>query len=159
MRHASRADNMFCGDDDDDETLAGDEDGAAPSAINGPKHKSRHTLAPIRLDSYAGLKGYQVEQSEQSAILQQQQERGRRQASEDRDILDIEREAAAYNTQKDDDVDDEVAMSSNLHFEPTTAREKWWMWVSVALVVLLTLVSVAIAVDWIDWPGDGIGKD
>jgi hypothetical protein len=45
-----------------------------------------------------------------------------------------------------------------LPFESTTSREKLWMWTSVAFVLALSMVSLAIAVDWIDWPGDGIGK-
>lgn len=43
-------------------------------------------------------------------------------------------------------------------FEAITPREKGWMWTSVALVTLLTVVSVLICTDVIDWPGDGIGE-
>ncbi|PWO00899.1 hypothetical protein FA09DRAFT_118389 [Tilletiopsis washingtonensis] len=70
-----------------------------------------------------------------------------------------------------------LARGQALGFEPVTPREKMWMWTSVALVVVLTLVAVgecsagkqmratgsracvpAISLDWIDWPGDGIGE-
>lgn len=46
-----------------------------------------------------------------------------------------------------------------LPFEPTTRRERTWMWTSVVFVIALSMVSIAIAVDIIDWPGDGIGKN
>lgn len=65
----------------------------------------------------------------------------------------------------DDDFDDddlERGLATNqkrlLHFESITPREKAWMWTSVGLVTVLTVVSIAISVDWIDWPGDGLGK-
>lgn len=80
------------------------------------------------------------------------------------------------NNYKDDDVEDDDAvfhddiddlegqslrghLQHELPFEPTTKRERTWMWTSVALVVTLTIVSVSIAVDWIDWPGDGLGNN
>lgn len=46
-----------------------------------------------------------------------------------------------------------------LPFEKTTKRERLWMWISVVTVVGLTVTSIAISTDWIDWPGDGIGQN
>lgn len=45
-----------------------------------------------------------------------------------------------------------------LDFEPMTRREKAWMWSSAVVVLLLFAVAISISKDWIDWPGDGIGK-
>jgi hypothetical protein len=129
--------------------------------------KSGRMLAPIRIDSYAPLEGYQVEQGEDSAMIGREQEH----VQPGVDTMDLERNGTAKYSpngyaglgqaeeggEADFDVDgDETA---RLYFEPTSAREKLLMWSSVGLVVALTLVSIAIAVNWIDWPGDGIGKD
>lgn len=67
-----------------------------------------------------------------------------------------------YDNNDDDDDDLERGLAANqkrlLHFEAVTPRERVWMWTSVGLVMVLTAVSIAISVNWIDWPGDGLGK-
>ncbi|PWN34335.1 uncharacterized protein FA14DRAFT_157001 [Meira miltonrushii] len=73
---------------------------------------------------------------------------------------DLDLEAADYDPY--DDEDDEYGHMGmgevKLPFESTTKKERIWMWASTGVVIALSLVSIAIAVDWIDWPGDGIGK-
>lgn len=46
-----------------------------------------------------------------------------------------------------------------LDFEALTGRERASYWITALLVLGLFIVGIAIGVDWIDWPGDGIGKD
>lgn len=138
---------------------------------NDCTRKNPDMLAPIRVDSYAPLDGYQAEQGEHTAILYKQQRADGQLDNGGNDSIDIERNASVkynynnsnnnnnYEQEHNQDEEEEEDLNTTLYFEPTTPREKLWMWTSVGLVATLTLVSIAIAVDWIDWPGDGIGKD
>lgn len=73
---------------------------------------------------------------------------------------DLDLEAADYDPY--DDEEDEYGQLGRgevkLPFESTTKKERTWMWASTVFVIALSIISIAIAVDWIDWPGDGIGK-
>ncbi|KAL9935027.1 hypothetical protein V8E36_006103 [Tilletia maclaganii] len=44
-------------------------------------------------------------------------------------------------------------------FEVLSRGEKTWMWIVTSLVSALIVVALLISNDFIDWPGDGIGKD
>ncbi|KAK0545338.1 hypothetical protein OC846_005713 [Tilletia horrida] len=44
-------------------------------------------------------------------------------------------------------------------FETLSRQEKTWMSIVTALVGALAIVALLISEDFIDWPGDGIGKD
>ncbi|CAO1616163.1 unnamed protein product [Parajaminaea phylloscopi] len=46
----------------------------------------------------------------------------------------------------------------HLQFEALTTKEKMSYWTTLVLVIALSLVAIGIGVDWIDWPGDGLGK-
>ncbi|PWN26163.1 hypothetical protein BDZ90DRAFT_233305 [Jaminaea rosea] len=46
-----------------------------------------------------------------------------------------------------------------LRFEALTRAEKMSYAATTVVVLGLSIVAIAIGVDWIDWPGDGIGKD
>lgn len=74
---------------------------------------------------------------------------------------DLDLEAAEHNPfdDEEDEYDGHLGREVKLPFESTTKRERVWMWASTAIVIALSIVSIAIAVDWIDWPGDGIGKN
>jgi hypothetical protein len=159
-------------DEEDENILAAAEDeepGQDSAAAQQKDSKKRgKDLTPLQIDPHAGLNGYQIEQveGESSSLFKSH---NHQKLSLD-DSRDIEREAASYDRHihdnidnnyvgSDDDYDDVEQQTALLLFEPTTYREKSWMWFSVALVFVLTIVSIAIAVDWIDWPGDGIGKN
>lgn len=47
----------------------------------------------------------------------------------------------------------------SLDFEALDKSEKWSYWIVTFIVLILSAVAVGIGSDWIDWPGDGIGKD
>lgn len=76
---------------------------------------------------------------------------------------DLDLEAAQEYNHFDDEDEGEYGFPGEreikLPFESTTKRERIWMWASTGVVIALSMVSIAIAVDWIDWPGDGIGNN
>ncbi|CAO1634592.1 unnamed protein product [Sympodiomycopsis kandeliae] len=68
--------------------------------------------------------------------------------------------ASVYTRLTGSDNQEEGAMAiRSLDFESLDKSEKWSYWVITVIVVLLSGVAVGIGSDWIDWPGDGIGKD
>ncbi|PWN41975.1 hypothetical protein IE81DRAFT_149814 [Ceraceosorus guamensis] len=76
---------------------------------------------------------------------------------EEQDELDLE--AQRYDPCRSDPTHEHGAGPAPvLDFEHTTAKERVWMWSACFLVACLTIVAVAISIDWIDWPGDGIGE-
>lgn len=74
---------------------------------------------------------------------------------------DLDLDAAEYNPfdDEEDEYDYEGRGEVKLPFESTTKRERIWMWASTGIVIALSFISIAIAVNWIDWPGDGIGNN
>lgn len=57
------------------------------------------------------------------------------------------------------DEDQGITTTPKLDFESLTLSEKISYWVTAVLVLALSIVAIGIGSDWIDWPGDGIGKD
>lgn len=108
----------------------------------------------VRLDDEAFMDDENVVQNHQQDL-----EAGRRSLQEELDLYTNSPHDFRLYEEDDDDYETRLGTKKSLlHFEKVTKREKAWMWCSVGFVAILTVVSVSISVDWIDWPGDGIGQ-
>jgi hypothetical protein len=68
------------------------------------------------------------------------------------------RQQTTRSTERSALLNNNMQGTSSAAFERVQNGEASWMWISVVLVTALSIVSLLVSYDVIDWPGDGLGN-